>query len=76
MSKQLYSVIYGHRNGSDHYVVRSNHFPLADEIIAALNLDFEWDRECLTVVPIEIKDIPNKNGEEPEDSWLNDDMGG
>jgi len=41
----LYAITHTHRHGTDVYVVRCNHEPDEDELIKALDIDFEPDRE-------------------------------
>lgn len=63
-NKTLYAVTHEHRHGVSSYLIRSSHCPSEEEVVAALDIDWEPDRgEVLTISPIEtgdIKDIPDR----------------
>lgn len=40
-----YIVLHDHRHGTDSYLVRCDREPTIDEVVKALELDFEEDRE-------------------------------
>jgi hypothetical protein len=40
-----YIVLHDHRHGTDSYLVRCDREPTIDEVVAALDLDFEEERE-------------------------------
>lgn len=63
MTKILYSVTHEHRHGVSSYLVRSSHCPSEEEVVEALDIDWEPDCEVLTIGSIEprdIKDIPDR----------------
>lgn len=66
MKRDLYLVEHTHRFGTSTYLVRSGHLPTIDEVVSALDLDFEPEREGeeITISFIgdtEIVDIPENN---------------
>ena len=76
--KMHYKVTHAHRFGGSCYVVASNHHPSEDEVVAALDLDFEPHLgEFITIDPVtseDIKDIPDRP-EAPSEEWQGDSDG-
>jgi hypothetical protein len=60
-NKRNWIVIHEHRHGESNYHVRCDHVPSEDEVIEFCQIDFEPNREFLTISELfesEIIDIP------------------
>ena len=55
----LYTVVHEYRNGMSPYLVLSTKLPELDELVEALKIDFEPEREeSITVEPAHFNEIP------------------
>lgn len=76
--KRLYVVTHEHRFGTSAYIVWANHCPTEQEVVTALDIDFEPDRaETISIGSVEpgnIKDIPDRP-EGPGEEWQGDSDG-